>query len=163
MKSGGYTDGELRGSGFSPEDIAIASGLPPGVSATDVKNAGCSPSALAELKNKNVSAAAIRRISGCDIAQLKAAGFSVSDLKDAGFSAAELKNAGFSADQLKAAGFSPKQLLDSGFTSADLLKAGFSPNEVRDALNNLPEGVSIDDVRQNGCNLDALKKKKLRE
>ncbi len=133
LKAAGYSDGELKGAGFSEEEIRAAAGLPPGVSVDDVKNAGCSPSGLRKLREQGVSAAAIRRISGCSIDQLKAAGFSAKELKDAGFTAAELKAAGFSAKDLRDAGFSAEELKAAGFSAAELKAAGFSAAELKDA------------------------------
>ena len=110
MKEGGFTDGELKGAGFSDNAIDAASGLPDGVTADDVRAAGCDPEKLAQLRKKGVTAAAVERMSGCSAAQLKAAGYSAADLKRAGFTAAELKKAGFTADDLKNAGFSDKDI-----------------------------------------------------
>lgn len=160
MKNGGYSDGELSGAGFTPEQIASASGLPSTVSADAVKQAGCSPDKLTALRQQGVSAAAIRRISGCDVTQLKAAGFSAPDLKDAGFTAADLKGAGFSADDLKKAGFDPTQLLNAGYTPSDLAQAGFSNDELQPALSGLPDGVSPYDVQSAGCDTSAIAKER---
>jgi intracellular multiplication protein IcmE len=160
MKNGGYSDGELSGAGFTPEQIASASGLPSTVTANEVKQAGCSPDGLKSLMQKGVSGAAIRRISGCDVTQLKAAGFSPTDLKDAGFTAAELKAAGFSAQDLKNAGFDPAQLLNAGYTAGDLAQAGFSNDDIKRASSGLPDGVSPFDVKAAGCSADALAKER---
>lgn len=157
MKNGGYSDDELKGAGFSPEAIEAASGLPPGVSADDVRKAGCSPENLEALKAKGLTAAAIRRISGCDVAQLKAAGFSAADLKAAGYSAAQLRAAGFNASQLKQAGFTPKELKNGGYGTDSLLNAGFSPAEIQGLSQSLPDGISPINVRNKGCNLAELK------
>ncbi|NQY41765.1 MAG: pentapeptide repeat-containing protein [Legionellales bacterium] len=143
LKAAGYTDGELKGAGFSEDEIRAAEGLPPGISVDDLKKAGCTPSALRKLREQGVSASSIRRISGCSIDQLKAAGFSATELKNAGFTAAELraagfsakdlKDAGFSVEELKAAGFSAKDLKDAGFSAAELKAAGFSATELKGA------------------------------
>lgn len=161
MKDGGFTDGELKGAGFSDEEIARAGGLPRGVTEADVRNAGCQVDALTRLRASGVSASAIRRISGCSIAQLKAAGFTAQNLKDAGFTAADLKNAGFTADQLKAAGFSARDLLNAGFTPDELASAGFTPAEIVAAESELPPGITPDDVKKAGCEVNALKNERL--
>ncbi len=157
MKNGGYSDDELKGAGFTPEAIEAASGLPPGVSADDVRKAGCSPENLASSKAKGVTAAAIRRIPGCELAQLKTAGFSVSDLKAAGFSAAQLKCNGFDASQLKQAKFTPHELQNGGYALDSLLNAGFSPAEIQGLSLSLPDGISPINVSNKGCNLGDLK------
>lgn len=160
MKDGGFSDGELKGAGFSEDEIAKAGGLPPGVSLEDVQKAGCSAAALSKLRSQGVSASAIRRINGCSIDQLKAANFSAKDLKDAGFSAADLKNAGFSAEELKGAGFTARDLLNAGFTPADLAKAGFTAGQIKAGSMELPPGITADDVKNTGCDVDALKKER---
>ncbi|MBS0359407.1 MAG: type IVB secretion system protein DotG/IcmE [Proteobacteria bacterium] len=161
LKDAGYSDDELRGAGFSPEDIRNATGLPPGVTAADVRAAGCDVEALKKLRQAGVTAAAIRSISGCTAAQLKAAGYSAKDLKDAGFSALDLKNAGFSAKDLKDAGFSAGDLAKAGFSSNELAGAGFSPEEISAAEKSaqfIPGGYTADQLRKNGCDPVALKK-----
>jgi intracellular multiplication protein IcmE len=133
MKDGGFSDGEMKGAGVSEEDIARAGGLPDNISAEDVRKAGCNVEAITKLRNAGVSAAAIKRISGCDLALLKAAGYSAADLKNAGYSAAELKNAGFSPAQLRAAGFNASDLRDAGFSPEELAAAGFTPEQIKQA------------------------------
>ncbi|MDP1602318.1 MAG: type IVB secretion system protein DotG/IcmE [Legionella sp.] len=130
MKDGGYSDGELKGAGFTDADIARASGLPDNVTDADVRNAGCQAAALAKLRVAGVTASAVRRISGCTAAQLKAAGYTAQDLKNAGYTAADLKNAGFAPGELHQAGFSARDLLNAGLTSADLANAGFTPQQI---------------------------------
>lgn len=161
MKDGGYSDGELKGAGFPDDEIGRAGGLPDGITADDVRKAGCQPDALSRLRAAGVSAAAIRRISGCSAAQLKAAGFSAQDLRNAGFSAADLLKAGFTPAQLKQAGFSARDLLDAGLTPADLAAAGYSPAEVAAAEAELPPGMTPDGVKAAGCNVEALKRERL--
>ncbi len=161
MKNAGYSDGELKGAGFSDADIARAGGLPDGYTAEDVRKAGCDVVALTRLRSAGVTAAAIRRISGCSADKLKAAGFSAQDLKNAGFSAADLKNAGFSAAQLRDAGFGPRDLLNAGFTSGDLADAGFAATEIRAAELVLPPGMTADAVKEAGCSVEALKRQRL--
>lgn len=157
MKDGGFSDGELKGAGFSEEEIARASGLPDGVTAADVRSAGCDQSALIKLRKSGVSASAIRRISGCSAAQLKAAGFTAKELRDAGFSAADLKKVGFTPEELKAGGYTARDLLNAGFTSEDLAKAGFSPADIKAAQAELLPGITPIDIKNAGCDVDALK------
>lgn len=161
MKDGGFSDGELKGAGFSDDEIARASGLPDGVTAADVRRAGCAPEALAKLRAAGVTASAIRRINGCSAAQLKAAGYTAKELKDAGFSAADLKNAGFTPEELKAAGYSARDLLNAGFTPAELAKAGYTPSQIDAAENALPPGMSFKDIKAAGCSAEALKRERL--
>ncbi len=160
MKDGGFSDGELKGAGFSDAEIAKASGLPDGITADDVRKAGCGAAALAKLRQAGVSASAIRKISGCTAEQLKAAGYTAKELKDAGFSAADLKRAGFSAAELKDAGFTARDLLNAGFAPADLAKAGFSNAQIKAAQAELPPGISPQDVKNAGCDVEALKKER---
>ncbi|MFO9455379.1 type IVB secretion system protein DotG/IcmE [Legionella pneumophila serogroup 1] len=160
MKDGGFSDGELKGAGFSDAEIAKASGLPDGITADDVRKAGCGAAALAKLRQAGVSASAIRKISGCTAEQLKAAGYTAKEFKDAGFSAADLKRAGFSAAELKDAGFTARDLLNAGFTPADLAKAGFSNAQIKAAQAELPPGITPQDVKNAGCDVEALKKER---
>lgn len=154
MKDGGFTDGELKGAGFSATEIAKTSGLPVGMTAEMVRSVGCSVEALKKLRDQGVTAAAIRRISGCSVTQLKAAGFSAQELRDAGFTAADLKNAGFTAGQLKAAGYDAKDLADAGFTQQK--QAGdCSAASLRAAR---AAGVSAATIKRTlGCGAAALK------
>lgn len=161
MLDGGYSRDELKGAGFPDTEIERAGGLPPGMSADDVRQAGCNPDALRRLKSRGVSASAIRRISGCSLSQLKAAGFNAQDLKAAGFSAAELKNAGFTPEQLRAGGFSARELLDAGFNSDDLAKAGYSPVEIQQGEANLPPDVNAGMIKQAGCDSGAIRRLRL--
>jgi len=161
MKDAGYTDGELKGAGFSERDIAHAGGLPDGIQIGDVQKAGCSVENLQRLRAAGVTAAAIRRISGCSAAQLKAAGFSAADLRNAGFSAAELRGAGFTPEQLKAAGYKPHDLLAAGFTSDELVAAGFAQADVSAAEAILPSGITANDISAAGCTPAAIRRQRL--
>lgn len=161
MKDAGFSDGELKGAGFSADDILKASGIPANMSEDDIRKAGCQVDNLRRLRASGVSAAAIRRISGCSAAQLKAAGFSAADLKNAGFSAADLKNAGFSLADLKNAGFTPRDLLNAGFGTGELRAAGFGAGEIASAEAELPPGISPGDVKAAGCDVETLKKERL--
>jgi intracellular multiplication protein IcmE len=161
LKDGGFSDGELKGAGFTDAEIKQASGLPDGITANDVRNAGCSIEGLKKLRAAGVSATAIRNISGCSAEQLKAAGYTAGELKDAGFSAAELKKAGFSPEDLKNAGFSARDLLNAGFTPDQLAAAGYSNQDIKAAEEVLPPGVTPDAVKKAGCDAATLKRERL--
>ncbi|MFC3908496.1 type IVB secretion system protein DotG/IcmE [Legionella dresdenensis] len=161
MKDGGFNDDELKGAGYGERDIAQASGLPAGITADDIRKAGCQVEALERLHKAGVTASAIRRINGCSATQLKAAGYNALDLKNAGFTAADLKNAGFTPEQLRQAGYTAKELLDAGFTPDDLLKAGYSPAEVAAAEASLPAGMTPEDVKAAGCSADSLRNERI--
>jgi intracellular multiplication protein IcmE len=171
LKDAGLSDGELKGAGYLASEIARAGGLPSDVSEEDVRKAGCQPAALKKLQEKGVTAAAIRRISGCGIAQLKMAGFTPIDLKQAGFTPAELRQAGFTPAELKQAGFTAAELKQAGFTPDELKQAGFpatgglsdaaiqaagcDPTKLKALYN---EGVSAEQTHDlNGCSVAALK------
>lgn len=160
MKDGGFSDGELKGAGYPDADIAQASGLPDGITAADIRNAGCEIAALTKLRAAGVSASAIRNISGCSAAQLKAAGYTAQNLKDAGFSAADLKKAGFTPAELKNAGYSARDLLNAGFSPSDLADAGFTPAQIKAAQTLLPPGITADDIKNAGCDVDVLQKER---
>ncbi|MGL5741187.1 MAG: type IVB secretion system protein DotG/IcmE [Legionella sp.] len=160
MKDAGFSDDELKGAGYTPEEITKASGLPAGITAADVLKAGCSVEALTKLRKSGVSASAIRRISGCSINQLKAAGFTAQELRNAGFSAADLKRAGFTPEELRAAGYTARDLLNAGFTPSDLTNAGYTAADIKAAGVELPPGITPDDVKKAGCDVDALKREK---
>jgi len=156
MKDGGFSDGELKGAGYPGQDIIRASGIPDGMTANDIRKAGCQLDALRKLHDAGVSASAIRHINGCSVNQLKAAGYSAEDLRNAGFTAADLAHAGFSPNQLKDAGYSARDLLNAGMTPAQLTNAGYSPDDVSAAENELPPGITPDQITQAGCNQQAL-------
>lgn len=160
MLAAGFSHDELRGAGFPDAEIELAGGLPSGVSADEVRRAGCNPEALRALKARGVSASAIRRISGCSVNQLKAAGFNAQDLKNAGFSAAELARAGFTPEQLRAA-YNARELLDAGFSADDLAKAGFSPSEIAQGQASLPPEVTPGMIKEAGCDSGAIKRLRL--
>ena len=161
MKNAGFSDGEMSGAGFSERDIARAGGLPDGIKAEDIRKEKCSPEALRRWHGAGVSAAAIRQISGCTAAALKAAGYTALELKNAGFSAAELKNSGFTPDQLRQAGYSARDLMDAGFSAADLGAGGFSSADIGAAEMILPVGFTTEDVRKAGCSEEAIKRQRL--
>jgi intracellular multiplication protein IcmE len=161
LKDGGFTDGELRGAGYSPEEIRRASGIPDGITADDIRRAGCSPDALRKLREAGVTAAAIVRISGCTAAQLKAAGYTAQDLKNAGFTAAQLKNAGFTPDELRKAGYTARDLLDAGFTPKQLADAGYTPAQIQAAESELPLGITPEMIKNAGCSKTALEQERL--
>ncbi|MDF1678746.1 MAG: type IVB secretion system protein DotG/IcmE [Legionellaceae bacterium] len=192
LKKAGYSARELLNAGFSPNDLKQAgfsdeeikkgtAALPPGVTLSQLKKAGCSVETLKRERLAGVSAEAIRQSAGCNAAALKAAGFTDEDLRRAGFNPADDKTIraagcdpkklralratgvsakkirelnGCSAAQLKAAGFGARELADAGLTPEELLSAGFSPDALRLA------GVSpVDEaaIRQVGCDAEQLK------
>lgn len=161
MKNAGFTDGELKGAGFSPQEIAAASGLPDGMTAADVRRAGCDVKNLIQLKQAGVSAAAIRRINGCSADQLRAAGYGPQDLKNAGFSAADLLKAGLSPADLKKAGYSARDLMNAGLSGDDLAAAGYTPSEIKAAELALPPGMTVGDIKDAGCSVAALTRERL--
>jgi len=161
MKDGGFSDGELKGAGYSENEINQASGLPDGITADDVRKAGCQVDALRKLRLAGVSAGAIRRISGCSAVALRAAGFSANDLKNAGFSAADLLKAGLTPADLKQAGFNARDLLNAGVSPADLLAGGYSAGDIKAAGSELPPGMTPDNVKAAGCSPEALKRERL--
>lgn len=161
LMDGGFPAAELKGAGFSDQDIMRASGLPDGIEAKDVRNAGCNVVALTKLHAAGVTAPAIRRISGCSAAQLKAAGFSAADLKNAGFSAADLKNAGFTPAALKEAGYEARDLLNAGFTPAQLAAAGYTPQEMHAAEAQFPPEISAENIKNNGCSPEAIQRERM--
>ena len=161
MKNAGFSDGEMSGAGFTAQDIARAGGLPDGVKLEDIQKAGCSAEALRRWHSAGVSAAAIRRISGCSAAALKAAGYTALELKNAGFSAAELKGIGFTPEQLGQAGFSARELMDAGFSATELAAGGFSPADIAAAEMVLPPGFTKEDVAKAGCSEEAIKRQRL--
>lgn len=161
LKDAGFSDGELKGAGYSENEIANAKGLPDGISEADVCSASCQPEALQHLSSAGVNASAIRRISGCDVSLLKAAGYSAGDLKNAGFSAANLKNINFTPIQLRVAGFSATELLNTGLLDDDLIKAGFPSAEVSSAETQLPLGVKPADIKSFGCDANTLRRENI--
>lgn len=141
MLDGGFSPGELKGSGFTEEQIARASGIPDGMTADDIRRAGCSVSALAKLRSDGVTVSAIRRISGCPPEQLKAAGYTAVNLRDAGFPASTLKNL-FTPAELRQAGFSAKDLIDAGIDPKGLAAAGYSTADIQAGGSDLPPGFA---------------------
>lgn len=169
LMDGGYSAGELKGAGYTETDIAQASGLPGNLRPADLRKAGCDAQKLAELRKAGVTAAALKRINGCDVAVLKEAGFSVDELKNAGYSAAEVnppkdqmtncspealkkaKAAGTSALAIKnTSGCPPKSLAAAGYTAKELANAGYSPAELKNA------GFSATDLKNAGIDAKPL-------
>ncbi len=192
LKKAGYSARDLLNAGFSPQTLSQAgfseeeikkgtAALPPGVTMSQLKKAGCSIETLKRERLAGVSAEAIRQSAGCSAAALKAAGFTDEDLKRAGFNPADDKTIraagcdpkklralratgvsakkihelnGCSAAQLKAAGFGARELADAGFTPEELLSAGFVPDALR--LSGVSP-LSEDIIRQAGCDEGQLK------
>lgn len=192
LKRAGFNARELMNAGFSPKDLANAgyandeiarasTALPPGVTGSQLREAGCSVDALKQEKAAGISAKAIKQNANCSEEALKAAGFSEQELATAGFvpvSANEIKNAGCSRDklrglrakgvtaakireltgcsvaELKAAGFDASDLSAAAFSPAELAEAGFTPADLSAAG---VQTVSDDAVKQAGCDVEQLK------
>lgn len=159
LKAAGFTARDLLNAGYSPADLAQAgysaaqikaaqAELPPGISGSDIKNAGCDVDVLKQERAAGVSAALIKQYAGCSAQALKAAGFSDDELANAGFTPQEIsaakgvsdndiKAAGCDPNKLKgllAAGVSAKQIKDlNGCSAAALRAAGFDPKSLLDA------------------------------
>ncbi|MFY7697388.1 MAG: type IVB secretion system protein DotG/IcmE [Legionella sp.] len=161
MSDGGFSEGELQGAGFPDQQIKLAGGLPQGMSATDVNKRGCGINNLVKMRAAGVSAAAIRRISGCSAAELQAAHYSIQDLKNAGFTAADLKRLGYTPAQLKQAGYSARELLNAGFQPQALTAAGFTSQDIDIAGAELPPGVTPNEIKAANCDIAALKRERL--
>lgn len=155
MADAGFSQGELKGAGFSEVEISRASGLPEGITSEDVLKSGCNSEALKRLRASGVSAAAIRRISGCKPEQLKAAGFLAEDLKKAGFTAAELRRVGYTPVELQQAGFSAQDINPPKIKLASGKAVDCTVDSLRSARS---EGISASRIRQSlGCDVSALK------
>lgn len=159
LLNAGFTPKSILSSGFSPEELQTAEQLlPPNMTTADVKNAGCSETALKRERAAGVSALLIRKNAGCSAKTLTDAGFTSGDLENAGFTPAELKAAVDSQavddNTIKAAGcnsaslhsllmkgVSAKRIHDlnncdaqalknAGFDAKDLVNAGFTPMQL---------------------------------
>lgn len=93
----------------------------------------------------------------CSCKELRAAGFNARQLKDAGFDAGRLRLCGFDACELRNAGFTAQEMKDGGFSDGELKGAGFSDNDIAKA-SGLPDAVTLADVRNADCQVDALKR-----
>ena len=182
LKTAGYSARDLLNAGFSPENLAQAGytpvqikegeeQLPPGLTAGEIKRAGCDPDTLRREREAGVSALMMRQHAGCSVQALKAVGFTEADLANAGFSAqdiraasplteAQIRAAGCDSAELKkllAAGVSAKKiknlnecsaekLKDAGYASKSLLDMGITPEQL------LAAGLSAKDVENAGTN-----------
>lgn len=161
MKNGGFSNGELKGAGYSDQDIAkttnqpqLPTDLPEGITPEMLHEAGCDPSALAKLRTAGVNASAVRKMSGCNLEQLKKAGYTPEQLRKAGYSARDLLNAGFTKEQL----------LNGGYTNAELNaaeqklpdpKADCSASYLKQAK---AAGLSVSVIKEKlGCSVLSLK------
>ena len=184
LKKAGYSARDLLNAGFSPKDLTDAGfsaeqiekaqdALPPGVTTSQLRKAGCSVETLKRERLAGVSAKSIRQSAGCGLAALKAAGFTDGDLTHAGFKPEDIANtsaqagkaltdaqiadvraAGCDAEKLKALrakGISAKQIHDlNGCNAAQLKAAGFSAKELADA------GFTAGDLLEAGFDSGAL-------
>ncbi|MBA2648251.1 MAG: type IVB secretion system protein DotG/IcmE [Legionella sp.] len=133
---------------------AIQAILDQGGQVSDLRN-GCT---CLQLKNHGYTLKDLKPI--CNCKDLKAAGFLVKDLKDAGFTAESLRVCGFTACEQHSAGFSAAEMKKGGFSDGELKGAGFSDEDIR-KVSGLPDNVSLQDVRNSGCDPIALKKLQL--
>jgi intracellular multiplication protein IcmE len=79
LRAAGYTRDQLKNAGYTDAELAKAgfpAGVPSGrVSEAQIRAAGCSASALRQLREEGVSAAEIKRVNSCTNAELMAAGY----------------------------------------------------------------------------------------
>lgn len=139
----------LQGSSCSKASVAKV--VSEGASLTVLKS-GCT---CTQLKDNGYQIPDLDQICSCK--ELRAAGFNARQLKDAGFSANRLRLCGFDACELRNAGFTAQQMKDGGFSDGELKGAGFSDGDIAKA-SGLPNGISEADVRNAGCQVDALKR-----
>ncbi|MDP3559242.1 MAG: type IVB secretion system protein DotG/IcmE, partial [Legionellaceae bacterium] len=164
LRMAGFNNADLEKAGFSPDEIQAANEvLPPGVTADQIKAAGCSVDAIQKERAAGVSALLIKKYANCSAASLHAAGFSDSDLEMAGFSPQEIASAhqmtpmvasatanipqscdvaslrearakGVSAMTIRETlGCSASALKEAGYSAAELKAAGFTASELRNA------------------------------
>ncbi len=148
LQQSGCSDGALKRAelaGVSPAFAEQTSGC----SLDAIKAAGCDLIKLKKLHRLGISAARIREVNHCRLADLLSAGFTANDLNGTGFSPEDLKAAHVvpvSLDAIRAAscdpvklkalraqGVSAKQIHDiNGCSAAALRAAGFSAQELAD-------------------------------
>ena len=163
LAAAGFTKAELQAAGFTAKEIEDAARLTGGLMDTSglpddaVKNAGCDPTKLQDLRKKGVSAARIRALSGCSADALKKAGFDVRALAAAGFTKADLQAAGFTAKEIEDAATVAAGLMDkSGLPDDAVKKAGCDVAKLQDLRK---QGVSAARIHAlSGCSAEALKK-----
>lgn len=97
----------------------------------------------------------------CRCPELKAAGFGAHDLKNEGYDALQLKQCGFSACEVRGSAFTAAEMKRGGYSDGELEGAGFTPDLIAKAVaevaQDIPAGMSADDIKKVGCGLDALK------
>jgi intracellular multiplication protein IcmE len=199
LRDAGFTARDLLNAGYTPEDLANAgysaaqikaaeAEFPAGISAADIKNAGCGVEELKKERAAGVSATLIKQYAGCSAQALKAAGFTDADLANAGFTPQEISAAmPLTDDAIKAAGCDPTQLRKlflagvsakkikdlngcsaealkaAGYDAKSLLDAGFTPAQLL-AAGFTPEEInaanypSDEEIRAAGCDPTQLKK-----
>ena len=148
LQHSGCSDGALKRAelaGVSPAFAEQTSGC----TLDAIKAAGCDLIKLRKLHSLGISAARIREVNHCRLADLLSAGFTANDLNGTGFSPEDLKAAHVvpvSLDAIRAAscdpvklkalraqGVSAKQIYDiNGCSAAALRAAGFSAQELAD-------------------------------
>lgn len=122
-----------------------------GATIADLKQA-CS---CIQLKDLGYNAKDLNSV--CQCKDLKAAGVTAREFKEQGYTVKQLRECGFDACALRGAGFTAQEMKDGGFSDGELKGAGFSDLEIAGAAN-LPAGISIDDIKNAGCDVEALKK-----
>ncbi|MGV3739822.1 MAG: type IVB secretion system protein DotG/IcmE [Gammaproteobacteria bacterium] len=108
-----------------------------------------------KLKRKGFTLPELKPI--CPCPELRALGFSPKQFKDAGYCAAEMKVCGFTACEEHAAGFSVDEMKNAGYSDGELQGSGFSPRDIARA-GGLPDGVSLKDVHDAGCDVEKLRR-----
>lgn len=144
----GFFPAELDAAGFSPADIAAAEMvLPSGMTAEDIRKAGCSPDAIKREREAGVSAYMIKKMGGCNAAALIAAGFNPKDLE----------RAGFKAEELTAQALAQSGKLDlSGFKDSEIKGFGCNDAQLKIMHDRGVPAKRIHDI--SGCSADALKR-----
>lgn len=108
-----------------------------------------------QLKNNGYKLQELDPVCTCN--ELRAAGFGIEQFKTAGFNASRLKQCGFIACAEKSAGFTAQEMKDAGFSDGELKGAGFTDRDIARA-GGLPDGMTADDVRKAGSDVEALKR-----
>lgn len=158
LLNAGFTPSDLINSGFSAHDLQVADNeLPPGVTVTDVKRAGCLPGTLKKEHSAGVSAKQIKEQAGCSVPILKAAGFSDAEIIRSTFTPQQLLAGGLSSEQLVASGISLAQVKQAQEVVTSSIKNAGCDTQKLSRL--FIQGVAAKAIQQlNGCGAQALKK-----
>ena len=176
LKKSGFSAKDLLEAGLSPEELAAAgysandisqaqSELPKNITASDIRQNGCSVDALKKERLAGVSAANIAKFTKCSPAALLKAGFSPEELAEAGYTVkglpigsetenirkagcdpqklAALRKAGVKAETIMMISkCSPETLKAAGFSAAELFNGGVTAEQLAKA------GFSPEDIKQ---------------